>query len=83
MLNCEHMIETDFMCIHTQSCLTLVTLWIVAHQASLSMGFSREEYWSSLPFIASKDLPNPGIKPRSPALYSLIDLIEHTYWRPE
>ena len=40
----------------------------VAHQAPLSMGFSRQEYWSGLPFPSPEDLPNPGIKPRSPAL---------------
>ena len=46
-----------------QSCLTLV-----AHQAPLSMGFSRQEYWSGLPFLPAGDLPDPGIEPRSPAL---------------
>ena len=40
----------------------------VARQAPLSMGFSREEYWSGLPFPSPGDLPDPGIKPRSPAL---------------
>ena len=45
-----------------------VTLWTVAHQAPLSMGFSRQEYWSGLPFPSPGDLPNPGIKPRFPAL---------------
>ena len=40
----------------------------VAHQAPLSMGFSRQEYWSGLPCPPSGDLPNLGIKPRSPAL---------------
>ena len=40
----------------------------VAHQASPSMGFSRQEYWSGLPFPAPRDLPNPGIEPGSPAL---------------
>ena len=44
------------------------TPWTVAHQASPSMGFSRQEYWSGLPFPSPGDLPNPGIKPRSPAL---------------
>ena len=44
------------------------TPWTVAHQAPLSMGFSRQEYWSGLPFPSPGDLPNPGIKPRSPAL---------------
>ena len=44
------------------------TLWTVAHQALQSMGFSRQEYWSGLPFPSPGDLPDPGIKPRSPAL---------------
>ena len=44
------------------------TLWTVALQAPLSMGFSRQEYWSGLPFPSPGDLPDPGIKPRSPAL---------------
>ena len=43
-------------------------LWIVACQAPLSMGFSRQEYWNGLPFPSPGDLPDPGIKPRSPAL---------------
>ena len=44
------------------------TLWTVAYQASLSMGFSRQEYWSGLPFPSPGDLPDPGIEPGSPAL---------------
>ena len=44
------------------------TPWTVAYQASLFMGFSRQEYWSGLPFPSPGDLPNPGIEPRSPAL---------------
>ena len=51
-----------------KSCPTIVTPWTVAHQAPLSMGFSRQEYWSGLPFPFPGDLPDPGIKPRSPAL---------------
>ena len=51
-----------------QSCLTLWPPWTVARQASLSMGFSRQEYWSGLPFPSPGDLPDPGIKPGSPAL---------------
>ena len=47
---------------------TLSTPWTIAHQAPLSMGFSRQEYWSGLPFPSPGDLANPGIKPRSPAL---------------
>ena len=51
------------------SCVWLfVTLWTVAHQAPPSMGFSRQEYWSGLPFPSPGDLPDPGIEPRSPAL---------------
>ena len=45
-----------------------VTPWTVAHQAPPSMGFSRQEYWSGLPFPSPGNLPDPGIKPRSPAL---------------
>ena len=41
------------------------TLWTVAHQAPLSMAFSRQEYWSGLPCPPPEDLPNPGIKPAS------------------
>ena len=44
------------------------TLWTVAHQPPPSMGFSRQEYWSGLPFPSPGDLPDPGIEPRSPAL---------------
>ena len=44
------------------------TLWTVAHQAPPSMGFSRQEYWSGLPFPSPGDLPHPGIEPRSPTL---------------
>ena len=46
------------------------TLWSIAHQAPLSIGFSRQEYWSGLPFPFPGDLPNPRIKPRSPALHA-------------
>ena len=42
--------------------------WTVAHQAPLSMGFSRQEYWSGLPFPSPGNLPDPGIELRSPAL---------------
>ena len=43
-----------------------MTPWTVAYQAPPSMGFSRQEYWSGLPFPSPRDLPNPGIKPGSP-----------------
>ena len=42
--------------------------WTVAHQPPLSIEFSRQEYWSGLPFPSPGDLPNPGIEPGSPAL---------------
>ena len=44
------------------------TLWTVAHQAPLSMGFSRQEHWSRLPCTPPGDLPDPRIKPLSPTL---------------
>ena len=44
------------------------TPWTVAYQAPLSMEFSRQEYWSGSPFPSPGELPNPGIKPTSPAL---------------
>ena len=49
-------------------CPTFATPWTVACQAPLSMGFSRQEYWSGLPFPSPGNPPYPGIKPRSPAL---------------
>ena len=52
----------------TQSCLTFSDPWTVAHQAPLSMGFSRQECWSGLPFPSPGDLPDAGIKPESPSL---------------
>ena len=52
----------------TQSCSTLSTPWTVTYQAPQSMEFSRQEYWSGLPFHSPGDLPNPGIKSGSPAL---------------
>ena len=45
-----------------------MALWTVAFQAPLSVGFPRKEYWNGLPFPLPEDLPNPGIKPESPAL---------------
>ena len=52
----------------TKLCLTLATPWTVARQTPLSMGFSRQEYWSGLPFPSPGDLPDPGIEPESPSL---------------
>ena len=89
-----------FMCVYVyiSMCITsmlsqvqlFVTLWIVARQAPLSMGFSRQEYWSELPFPSPGNLPNPGIEPMSlvsPALAGGLFITEppeksiytHTY----
>ena len=58
--------------IYVLSCFSHVQLfaapWSIAHQAPLSMGFSRQEYWSGLPFHSPGDLLNPGMEPGSPAL---------------
>ena len=51
---------------YSLSCIPLfATPWTVAHQAPLSVGFSRQEYWSGLPCPSSGNLPHPGFKPRS------------------
>ena len=55
-------------CLVAKPCMTLVTPWTVAPQAALSIGFSRQEFWSMLPFPSPGDLPNPKIEPGSPAL---------------
>ena len=52
----------------TQSCPTLCDPKTLAHQLSLFMELSRQEYWSGLPFSSPGDLPDSGIEPRSPAL---------------
>ena len=60
------------MCVQLLSCVRLsVTLWTVAHQASLSMGFSRQEYWNGLPFPSPGNLPDPGIELMPPASVAL------------
>ena len=56
------------LCLKLSSVRLFVTPWTVAHQAPLSMGMPRQEYWSGLPCPPPGDLPNPGIKPRSPTL---------------
>ena len=47
------------------------TPWTIAHEAPPSVGFSRQEYWSGLPFPSPGDLPDQGIEPGSPALWAL------------
>ena len=54
----------------------LATPWTVHNQAPPSMEFSRQEYWSGLPFPSPGDLPNPGIEPGSPALWADALLFE-------
>ena len=62
-------LENLFVCFVSQSCPTLPDpLNYIACQAPTSMGFSRQEYWSELPFPSPGDLPDLGIEPRSPAL---------------
>ena len=55
-------------CVSSSVVFDSATPWTVACQAPLSMEFSRQEYWSGLPFPSPGGLPDPGIKPRSPAL---------------
>ena len=52
----------------SQLCLTVCDPLDCSLPAPLSMGLSTQEYWSGLPFLSPEDLPDPGIKPRSPAL---------------
>ena len=61
------------------------TLWTVARQAPLSIGFSRQEYWSGLPFLPPEDLPDPGIEPpslESPALMGRFFTTSTTWEAP-
>ena len=61
-------------CIHAYSCMLgrfshvrlFATLWTIACQIPMSVGFSKQEYWSGLPCPLPGDLPDPGIKPASP-----------------
>ena len=52
----------------SKSCPALLTPQTVTHQAPLSMGFPKQEYWNGMPFPSPGDLPNPEIEPTSPAL---------------
>ena len=69
------------------------TPWTVAHQAPLSMGFSRHEYWSGFPFPSPGDLPDPGIEPSSLAFQAdaltseppgnyIVTILDFTYSQP-
>ena len=59
---------------------SLLPLWTVAYQTSPSMEFSRQEYWSGLPFPSSGYLPEPGIEPGSPALQA-DSLLSEPQWK--
>ena len=61
----------EYVCYSLSHVWLFVTLWTVAHPAPLSMGFSRQEYWSGLPFHSPGALPNPGIEPWSPKLQAV------------
>ena len=63
-------------CLVAELCLTLVTPWTVARQSPLSVGFSRQEYWSELPFPSPVGLPNLEIEPMSPTLAAMKNLTE-------
>ena len=72
------------MCVHAQLLSRIqlfVTPWTIAHQAPLSMGFPRHEYWSGSPFLTSEDLPDPGIEPMSPVslLHWQVDFLSPRY----
>ena len=70
--------KTIYVCACVLSHVRLfATLWTAAHQAPESMGFSRPEYWSGLPFPPPGDLPDPGIRPESPALQAVSLLLSH------
>ena len=60
--------STNIKCQSLSHVQLFVTPWTVAHQVSLSMEFSRQEFWGGLPFPSPGNLPNPKIEPRSPAL---------------
>ena len=68
-LTCLSLAHSVCVCVCVSHCCVqlFATLWTIAHQASLSMEFSRQEKWSGLPFSSSEELPNPGIEPWSPA----------------
>ena len=65
---CLELESESVSCLVVSCVLLFATPWTVACQAPLSMGFSRQEYWSGLPCPSWEDLPDPGIEPRSPTL---------------
>ena len=71
----QHIYTMEYLCscLLAQSCLILSDPMDCSHQAPLSMGFFRREYWSGLPFPLPGDLPDPGIKAKSPTSPALAD----------
>ena len=67
-------------CLVTELCPTLVNPWTVAHQASLSMGLSTQEYWSWLPFPSPGNLPDPGFEATPPTLTGGFFTTEPATW---
>ena len=66
-------ISVQFSSVQSLSRLLLfATPWTVAYQASQSMGFSKQEYWSGVPLPSPGDLPDPEIEPGSPALQAML-----------
>ena len=63
----------------TKLCPTLATPWTVAGQSPLSMGFSRQEYWSGLPLSPPGDLPDPGIEAESPHCRQIVYQLSYLF----
>ena len=73
--------HTDCVCVCVCESLSFVTPWTVVHQSSLSMEFSRQEYWSGLPIPYPEGLPDPGIEPESSAL-QVVSLPSEPWGKP-
>ena len=58
-----------------------MTIWTVAHHVALSMGFSRQEYWSELSFPTPRDFPDSGIEPTTPKLEADSLLLSHRLYQ--
>ena len=80
----RRLIMCDKYCVWVRSVVSnTVTPWTVAHQALLSMGFSRQESWSGLPFSPPGDLPSPGMEPASPVAPALAGRVFTTLPPPK
>ena len=75
--HCGALSEKELLFSHSVVSDSFETPWTIAHQAPLSMGFSRQEYWSGLPFPSLRDLSNPRIEPESPALQADSPPLSH------